>query len=758
MADAGIPSPQPLGYTERLELLRIERSSGVVEGSLVVGTDEEGRFKLTFDLCTEPTAEPPAADVRDIERIHFVYGEDRRFGETAPTWVMCDRPDFPREVGHLCAGPPGCPAVPCLALGGMQPVYERAGIEALMVRLREFMRDAKTGTLMAEGWEPVPFPVDQPFRSGEIEPRFFQDHAHAHPGEGHALGVAINFEQEGAQHVILYPQVIPLEEIRSAIGQRNSAQEGMERGYRGVPWIFLWPSPDRVETDPIFQAWRDQGELREGLRRIGVLEPYENAVGSMLLKDVDFRVSRPPAGGKALVVILGVWRPSPIMSDFFGYSDHEEARRLELRAYMISQDLVGDILADEAPVEAVIGDYPPRPELLRWVSGVGKLPPLSLFGAGALGSAIFDDLVRAGADDLFVQDKDRLGGHNLARHTGRMEDVYRRKTGHAVRLVTKVVQGNSAKIATSEEDIVSTSIEELRARSDGRLVIDATADERVRLRMDDLREVSGSTIVRTEMFHEGRLGAAFVSLPGGPNFSDLVLSMVAAAATVPAVAAWLDYEAQHPLGPDPMLYGFGCTSQTVHLPNHVVRQQASVAMTTILDEHGQSGIALNPLDEVHRPLGWIWLPVDPFSVLVPPTEPDWTVRLSADVVRLLTKERATALPLETGGYLYGRWDPARRRITVLSATPLPPGSTATATTLDLGPAGETVEERRLLRKTRGRLYLCGTWHSHAQGSARMSGRDWTTMTAHQERDEEALRPTLMVIVAEGELQAHLKVP
>jgi hypothetical protein len=758
MADAGAPPPQPLEYMQRLELLRIEKSAGVVEGSVVVCSDDQGRFKLTFDLKTEPTAEPPAADVRDVERIHFVYGEGRRFGETAPTWVICDRADFPREVGHLCAGPPGCPAVPCLALGGMQPVYERAGVEALMVRLREFMRDAKTGTLMAEGWEPVPFPVDQPFRSGEIEPRFFQEHAHAHPDEGHALGVAINFEQEGAQHVILFPQVIPLEDIRGAIGHRNSAQEEMGRGYRGVPWIFLWTQPGRVETDPIFQAWRNQAELREGLKRIGVLEAYESAVGSMLVKDVDFRMNRPPAGGRGLVVILGVWRPSPMMSDFFGYSEDPQARCLELRAYMVSQELVGDITADDAAVEAVIGDYPPRPELLRWVSGVGKLPPLCLFGAGALGSAVLDDLVRAGADDIFVQDKDRLGGHNLARHTGRLTDVYRHKTKHAVGLITTVVQEGSAKIATSEEDIATSSIEDLRARSDGRLVVDATADERVRLRMDDLRQASDSTMVRTEMFHEGRLGVAFVSLAGGPGFSDLVLSMVAAAPTEPAVAAWLDYEAQHPLGPDPMLYGFGCTSQTVHLPNYVVRQQASAALTTILGGHDQSGVALNPLDEAYRPLGWRWLPVDPFSVLVPLTEPDWTVRLSADVVRFLTNERAAALPVETGGYLYGSWDPAPRTITILSATPLPPASTATPTTLELGPAGDTVEERRLIRKTRGRLYLCGTWHSHAQGPARMSGRDWTTMTVHKERDEADLRPTLMVIVADDDLQAHLKVP
>ena len=259
------------------------------------------------------------------------------------------------------------------------------------------------------------------------------------------------------------------------------------------------------------------------------------------------------------------------------------------------------------------------------------------------------------------------------------------------------------------------------------------------------------------MFHEGRLGTTFVSLGGGPTPSELALSLIASAADDPAVAAWLDHEAEYPLGPNPMLYGFGCTSQTVHLPNFVVEQHAAVAMTAILDEPDGSGVLINPLDARYRPLGHRWLPVAPFTSLVPPTEPDWVVRLSALAVGLMAAERATALPNETGGYLYGQWDPVRQAITVVCATPLPPGSQAKPIALELGPAGSTSTERRLLRKTQGRLYLCGTWHSHAGTSARMSGRDHKAMVKHRSADAPALRPTLIVIVADGDIQAHLQV-
>jgi hypothetical protein len=99
------------------------------------------------------------------------------------------------------------------------------------------------------------------------------------------------------------------------------------------------------------------------------------------------------------------------------------------------------------------------------------------------------------------------------------------------------------------------------------------------------------------------------------------------AADDPAVAAWLEHEARHPLGPDPLLAGFGCTSQTIHLPLHAVEQHASVATATILGDRSEAGIAINPLDERFRPTGWRWLPVAPFTTFKPPDQNGWTVRI-----------------------------------------------------------------------------------------------------------------------------------
>lgn len=739
--------------SQLLEIARISQSAGVVASSIELRRLDEGEI-LTFDIMTEPTVEEPAADVREVERIHFVYREGRAFGRTAPYNVLCDREDFPRKIGHLCSGEPGCRAAPCLALGGIQPIYERAGIEAIMTRLRDFLRDAKTGTLMMDGWEPVPFGVGQKLRMGQIEPRVFQEHALANSRAGSAVGVAINFDDDERKQVSVFSQILQPDDVIKAIGHHNGNLGG-ER--HAIPWVFVWREPSAVERDPLFENWRTGGELLEGMRAIGVDAAFVSAILKLRNNDVDFRCHHPPLGGKAMVVIIGVWRPAPIMSAFFGYSDDPAARSLELRAFLISQNLDKDILDAETRIETIVGDYPPRPSLMRWVAGVDPLPPVALLGHGALGSAIHDNLARSGMEDVLVWDKDRIHPHNLTRHSARTKDIYANKADQAKRFADALWH-DGGQSAAVRDDIATAGIDELKARTEGRLVIDASADEQVRLRMDELRGSAHATIVRTEMFHQGRLGMTFVSPPSGPTMSDMMLATIGLAPDDPDVAAWLNYEDRHPLGPDPLLYGFGCTSMTVHLPKHAVEQHASVACTAIFGDLSEAGILLNPLDERLRPTGSRWVPMEAFTVLRPASADEWRIRVSPSAIAAIAAERTLALPAETGGYLYGSWDPTRRVITVIHASPLPPGSEATETRLELGKAGGTIAERRLTRLARGRVYLCGTWHSHPDGSAHMSGRDDRAMTAHAEKDAPDLRPTLMIIVAQDDVQAHLRLP
>jgi hypothetical protein len=94
-----------------------------------------------------------------------------------------------------------------------------------------------------------------------------------------------------------------------------------------------------------------------------------------------------------------------------------------------------EIVAEDTTVETIVGDYPASPELFRWVAGAEPIGPVGLIGMGALGSAVFNHLVRSGLDDAIVYDDDIARPHNLARHTGRTSDLYKPKVDHASELL-----------------------------------------------------------------------------------------------------------------------------------------------------------------------------------------------------------------------------------------------------------------------------------------------------------------------------------
>lgn len=120
------------------------------------------------------------------------------------------------------------------------------------------------------------------------------------------------------------------------------------------------------------------------------------------------------------------------------------------------------------------------------------------------------------------------------------------------------------------------------------------------------------------------------------------------------------------------------------------------------------------------------------------------------------RQRSAALPNETGGYLHGGWDAAARVVSVVFASGLPPGSTATPTSLALGPAGATDDERQLERATRGRLTLLGSWHSHTGACATLSATDLKTLGDHSAVDQLRFVPTVGIVVADGAQQVFLE--
>lgn len=758
-APAAASTKPPLAL--RREVAIIAASQGVREETITFDIKAaDGSVRISFLLQTETPVETLTTGILSEEPVTFVYEHVDAIGIVAPL-VLSGRDTFPRDLGHLNPVLPCYPVSFCLARAGLQPIYDRYGIEGVMVRLCTWMRDAMTGSLMADGWEPVPLAVRMPVRGGLIDASQFQELAASRrTAGGGTAGIArISAPEDGDQVFIVGGELSAEQPAHWSALAKAIKAESVDGRQISVPWIFIWPSDEKPISEPVFGYWATYKDMREALAPVGLAKQLEQSAGAVLGNGCDCRHA---PGRMTLVVLIGLWRPMPLADNIFGLSADPVARRLEIKAFTLETTIPGNLLDDNTRLRAVVSNPLPGPALFRWTTGAPALAPAGLIGNGALGSAIADHLLRLGIEAINGIDSDNMMPHNLARHTGEMSDVYKPKVNQLARSAASMaVSGLSPCIRAFQEDASRLSSAALADRLEGsKLIIDATADERVRGRLTEFNKSDLRQIVRVEIYHRGLLGVQFVTgTSGNPSALDLYYLLCREALTDDAVAQWLYDEHLAGAASDELLFGFGCTSPTTRLPNYVVAQHASAFMPAIvqgLAAAARSGVGFNRLDQAFRPLGWRWLDAPEFLHIAPATAREWTVRIHPDVLAFLSAERAKALPVETGGYLYGGLDIALKQIVIVAASGLPPRSTASETELALGPAGNTTVEKRFARLTRGRLQLCGSWHSHPDGSTALSPKDQTAMANFRCLDEPRGTPTLLVVVADGGIDAHLE--
>lgn len=719
-------------------------SAGIDEASIAL-VEDAAEARIEFTIATEKSASAPQADIRSKEPIAFVYGSLDDIGLGPPRTVRSLRTDFPRDIGHLNPVKEGALASICLAAAGLTPVYDRFGIEGVLERLRGFLRDAKIGALMQDGWEPVPYGDTTEFCPGAFDPRFFQERAAAEPGGGVALGVARVIEK----FCVLFPEEITTPNQPAAI----AAQQVKGEPKNETLWVFVWgPSAD-ARSAPLFGDWSTYGDIRAGLNGLGLRERYETALGTALAGNVRTNVVS-MASAKTIILVVGVWRPYPLRATIHGLSPDPAARKLEIRAYRIQGTVTDEPLQDHHRAAAIATHSFATPDLFQFASGIAVPDEIGLIGAGALGSAIAEELLRSGVSRLHVMDHDRLAPHNLARHIGRHGEIFDPKGVSVVALAHSLgFPGKHADVRSLSEDVTTLAAADLVRKLGEGPIIDATANERVRRH---LTKVQPLPLFRTEIFHRGRLGVVFACNRSTADLLDLYCCLLLAALDHAALAEWLADDHASPTSLDQLQFGFGCASATVKLPNFVVRQHAASFMPTLLKPPPGAAIGFNPLTPEFEPLGWTRIDVPEFTIFTPKPATGWRVRMHAAVIEKMQDLRRRALPNETGGYLYGGWDAATQSVSVVFASDEPPGTKATPSSLELGPAGNTEGERQLIHATRQRLGLVGSWHSHPGASSSLSGKDLATIRGHALEDRDRFVPTLAVVVAAG-IDVHLEV-
>jgi len=398
---------------------------------------------------------------------------------------------------------------------------------------------------------------------------------------------------------------------------------------------------------------------------------------------------------------------------------------------------------DILPLDVVFELDRERAAGLNGLSGVDTTA-VTAIGAGALGSQVIFNLVRAGYGTWTVIDKDRLLPHNVARHGLNGPFVGTSKAIGVALWANSTITG---------PDIVTPIVADV-LRPDAR-----ETEVRDALQVAEvLLDLSTSVPVARYLAHEPSTRARRVSMFLNPSGRDLVLLAEDQARSVRLDQVeiqyyqWLldeDTLADHLATADRVRYGITCRSITSTLSQDLIALHAAIgsrAIKLILTEPSAT-MSIWRLDEAT--LATRVFRREPCPMLLY-SFGDWTLLVTPSVHEQVGGLRRAALPSETGGTLIGAYDLSRRIVYVTGVLQSPPDSLGYPNLYIRGSAGLQDEYRQIGQRTAGMLEYVGEWHSHPTGhDCRPSVKDRTFFKWLERHLSADGLPPLMLI-AEGD--------
>ncbi len=363
-------------------------------------------------------------------------------------------------------------------------------------------------------------------------------------------------------------------------------------------------------------------------------------------------------------------------------------------------------------------------------------------GVGALGSQVFNNLIRSGYGKWTLIDDDILLPHNCARHFLGDWAVGANKA-HALAEIGKMVLGDQSLVEAIPANIFrpgdyATQVDNAFAHAE--LVLDMSASVAVSRHLSGLESK-----------------ARHISLFVTPKGDGLVVACEDAGRKVRL--NWLEmlhYRAV--LGVSTLAdslqskdarlrYGNSCRDVTTELAQDDVAVWAGVASKAIkcLSADSQAGLLIYTTA----------LSGDVSATKIAAEVPrtlhlfDWTIEIDRWLLEKVALLRIERLPNETGGVLLGAFDTHRRVCSIVDVLPSPPDSKEWPTSYIRGCEGLACKVLAVQNQTLGQIGYVGEWHSHpAKASTHPSNDDMKAygwLVSHMSAES---LPAIMMIIGD----------
>lgn len=329
-----------------------------------------------------------------------------------------------------------------------------------------------------------------------------------------------------------------------------------------------------------------------------------------------------------------------------------------------------------------------------------------LVGAGSLGSAIAESLVREGLFRWTILDDDVLMPHNLARHTLDANSLGQPKARMLAQRMRMIRHDSDPRAVIANlfdaerDDVVKKAFE------DADLIIDASASVPAARTISDW-----DTTAR-------RVSAFFT--PDGRSAVLMIEDMLRKYKLRDLEAMYLrevlvNKELENHLSPVELLpYAGACRAVTNRIPASRIQMLAGLISSGISDgiSDDNADIRIWQFDATRQ-----FRQIKPSIGASYIEAKAWTIVMPDSLVDALLTKRREAQPNETGGTLLGLVDIEKNRVDILDALPAPEDSQGRPHEFIRGTRGLFRAVHTAIDRTGGLARYIGEWHSHPPGAS-----------------------------------------
>jgi integrative and conjugative element protein (TIGR02256 family) len=628
-------------------------------------------------------------DIKPVERLAITY-----VGTGILPSVYPLRPGFPEDVPHLNLAARDEPRSLCLFEMPAEEVLRLATPHVLIERVRLWLRETAYGRLHGDdqpldplfmnSWQPVVLP-----EGGLI------------PGQSELLHGYRVSDHDG------YPVILEPATETDAKRQSRPAMVAIVLVTRPLPHARLRMVPLNVAE--LLEAFEDMqvdllADLQTALRTWPSKPGLRDLIKRHCLIVVRTPIERSPGnvGGEASKVFLTDCTAGVLAEKLGAFSEVNGYAGLLIASPVIEVESLKDLKL--APMDVYRPFDRAVAQAASGFEGDALAPvPITLVGAGALGSQVALTAARMGIGSWTVVDPDHLLPHNMARHGLSPLFIGWAKAEAVAYEIKRLLGTDSASAVVAR---IGDTAKAGEALSSARLVIDASAS------------VPVARWLATTSRHSARTVSVFLN----PSGNDLVIlaegeGRVPRLDHVEMAYYWAlanggtpeDHLADGRVGLYP---SGGCRTPSLAISQADVGALAPLAAKRLL----QGSLPPEGFIEIRR--------ASNDGVAVSRTRvdayreaalDDWTVAISADLIQGIADERRKAEQLETGGILVGTWDRVRKRVYVAGHYAPPPDSILETSGFVRGAAGVHQTLETVQRRTAGNLTYIGEWHTHPVG-------------------------------------------